>query len=113
MTNKFLHWSPRLLSLLFLIFLSLFALDVFNEYQGLAALPALLTHLLLPFVLLLAIIAAWKWDLVGAITFLAFAIYYVIMVGFGRHWSWYVSISGPALVIGILFLLSWIKNKKI
>lgn len=113
MTNKFLHWSPRLLSLLFLIFLSLFALDVFNEYQGWAALPALLTHLLLPLVLLLATIAAWKWDLVGVITFFAFAIYYVIMVGFDRHWSWYVSISGPAIIIGALFLSNWIKNKKI
>lgn len=113
MAKKFLHWTPRLLSILFLVFLSLFALDVFSEYQGLAALPALLAHLLWPLILLLAVIAAWKWDLIGAFVFLAFAIFYVIMVGFDRPWSWYASISGPAALVGILFLWNWFQNRKI
>jgi hypothetical protein len=112
MKNKFLHWSPRILSLLFVLFLALFALDVFSEYQGLAALPALFMHLLLPLVLLLAVIAAWKWELVGTTVFAFFAVYYVWLVGFGRHWSWYVSISGPALIIGFLFLLDWLQKRK-
>jgi hypothetical protein len=112
MPKKFLYWSPRILSLLFVVFLSLFSLDVFNEYQGLAMLPALFMHLLLPIILLLAIIAAWKWDLVGAIVFLAFALYYVWMVGFNRHWSWYVTISGPAIIIGYLFLLNGLQKKQ-
>jgi len=112
MKNKFLHWSPRVLSLLFIAFLSIFALDVFSEYHGLAVLPALFMHLLIPLILLIAIIAAWKWDIVGAIVFFIFALYYVWMVGLDRHWSWYVSISGPAVIIGGLFLLNWLQKKK-
>jgi len=109
--QKFLYWIPRILSVLFILFLSLFALDVFSEYQGLAALPALAMHLLPSLILLIAVIAAWKWDLVGVIVFLAFALGYVWLAGLSRPWSWYVSISGPAAVTGILFLLSWIQKR--
>jgi len=110
MSKKFLYWSPRLLSVLFIIFLSIFSLDVFGEYHGLVLLQALFMHLIIPLILLLAIILAWKWELIGAIIFVAFAIGYVLIAGFNRPWSWYVLISGPAVIIGILFLLNWIKK---
>lgn len=112
MINKFLHWSPRILSILFLIFLSLFTLDVFGEYQGLAILPALFMHLLIPLILLVVTVLAWKKDLIGVVVFFAFAIYYVYIIGFNRDWSLYASISGPAIIIGILFLLNWFKKRK-
>ena len=111
MKNKFLYWSPRILSLLFVTFLSLFALDVFSGYQGLAVLPTLLMHLLMPIALLIAIIVAWKLELVGAITFFCFAFYYIVLVGFNRDWSWYATIFGPAIIVGVLFLLSWLKKR--
>ena len=112
MLKKFLYWTPRILSVLFVGFLCLFSLDVFDEYQGLATLFALFMHLLIPLVVLIATIVAWKKDLVGTVVFFFFAVYYVYMVGLNRHWSWYVSISGPALLIGILYLLNWLYNKK-
>jgi hypothetical protein len=111
MRNKFLHWSPRILALLFIVFLSIFALDVFDEYHELAVLPALFMHLLIPLTLLISVILAWKWDLFMAIIFFAFTFFYVWMVGFDRHWSWYVAISGPALLTAILFLLNWLDKK--
>jgi len=70
-------------------------------------------HLLIPLVVLIATIIAWKKDLVGVIVFFFFAIYYVYMVGLGHHWSWYASISGPALIISVLYLLNWFKKRKI
>ncbi len=112
MKNKFLYWSPRILSILFVMFLSVFALDVFSEYQGWAVLPALFMHLLIPLALLIAVIAAWKWDLVGAVVFILFALYYVWTVGLHRDWSVYAVISGPAIVTGILFLLNWLQKRK-
>lgn len=112
MSNKILYWTPRILAILFVIFLSLFSLDVFSEYQGWVALPALLIHLLIPGVLLLAIIAAWKWDLIGVVLFFSFALFYIWQVGFNRPWSWYIVISGPAVIVGILFLLSWFQRRK-
>lgn len=110
--DVFLYWAPRVLSLLFIAFLSLFALDVFGEYKGLAIIPALFVHLLPSLVLLVATVAAWKYDFLGTITFLGFAIWYVWMVGFDRPWSWYVSISGPAAIAAILFFLNWVKRSR-
>jgi uncharacterized membrane protein len=113
MLNKFLHWAPRILSLLFIMFISIFALDVFDEYQGLSALLPLFMHLLPSLILLAVVIIAWRYDLVGAISFLAAAITYIWSVGLDRPWSWYLSISGPAIVVAILFLLSWFQKRRI
>lgn len=107
-----LYWLPRILALLFVGFLSLFALDVFNEYQGVAIIAPLLIHLIPAGVLLLVVALSWKHEIIGTITFGGFAIFYVYTAGLDRHWSWYVAISLPAAVIGILFFLSWIEHKK-
>jgi cell division protein FtsW (lipid II flippase) len=114
MKNKFLYWSPRILSIFFVIFLSLFCFDSFDEFNGWESIMATLIHLIIPFIVLIGIIIAWKRDMVGSIIFCVLAICYVFMVGFKQHWSWYVSISGPALLIAILFFLNWWngKNKK-
>ena len=109
--KKLIHWLPRILSILFSILLSLFALDVFNEYQGVRVILPLLIHLLPSFVLILITIIAWKKELFGAAAFIMMAISYILMVGFYRHWSWYLSISVPALLIGILYLVDWIKKQ--
>lgn len=107
MNKKFLYWAPRVLAIAFILFLSLFSLDVFDEYSGFQAILPLLAHLLPVLVLLAALILSWKRDLAGAIVFFSFAILYVLMAGFNRPWSWYAFISGPAAVTGILFLLNW------
>ncbi|MDD2913271.1 MAG: hypothetical protein PHS29_01345, partial [Candidatus Pacebacteria bacterium] len=102
-----IHWLPRILSIGFVLFLSLFALDVFSEYSGWNVALPLLMHLIPSFVLLGIILVAWKYDLVGAIVFLGFAIFYVFAAGFDRPWSWYVCISCPAAIVGILFFINW------
>jgi len=111
-TTRIIYWLPRVLSIAFVLFLSLFALDVFGEYSGWQAVIGFLIHLIPSFILFAVILIAWKYDLVGAIAFLGSAVFYVFMVGFDRPWSWYVGISGPAAVIGILFLLSWFQKRK-
>jgi len=45
------------------------------------------------------------------IIFLGLAVFYVLAIGFNRPWSWYAGISGPAVLVGILFLLSWFKKR--
>jgi len=112
MKNNILYWSPRILAILFTAFLCLFSFDVFTEFSGLKSILPVVIHLAVPVVILLATILAWKKDLVGAVTFLGFAIYYVYMVGLDRHWSWYASISGPALLIAVLFFVNWLQNRK-
>ena len=112
MINKIVYWFPRILSIAFVLFLSLFALDVFGEYSGWQTILAFLIHLLPSFILLAVILVAWRYDLVGAVAFLGFAVFYIFMVGFNRPWSWYVGISCPAAIVGILFFLSCLASKK-
>jgi len=110
--GQILRYAPRVLSLLYVLFLSLFALDVFSEYSGWAVILPLLIHLIPSFILLIILVVAWKYELVGAVAFLGFSIFYIVNVGLDRPWSWYVGISLPSAVVGILFLLSWIGRKK-
>ncbi len=112
MKHKLLYWSPRVLSLLFVVFLSVFALDVFGVYEGWALVIALFMHLLAPLIVLLAVIIAWKRELFGAVAFIFFALYYVWAVGIHMYWSVYVSIAGPSALIGILFFISWIQKRR-
>jgi hypothetical protein len=110
--TKIIYWLPRVLGLVFVLFLSLFAFDVFQEYSGGVALLAFFIHLLPAFILLAVVLIAWKHELFGAIAFLGLALAYVLLAGFGRPWSWYAGISGPAVVIGLLFFLNWRQNKR-
>lgn len=112
MLKDFLHWSPRILSVLFVGFLWLFSFDGFAGIGSWQAIAAYAVHLIVPAAVLLGTVIAWKRDLVGTMIFFFFAGYYAYMVGLDRHWSWYASISGPAVLIGVLYLLNWLQNKK-
>lgn len=103
-----LFWAPRILCILFALFLSLFAGDVFREGYGFwKTILALLVHLVPTFVVILALVVGWRWEWIGAILFLAFAIFYWV-------WNWgrfpfltYLIISGPLFLAGVLFLINW------
>lgn len=108
--EKIIYWMPRILSIGFAIFLSLFSFDVFSEYSGLSAILPFLIHLVPSFVLLGVALISWKYDWVGVFIFLGFAIFYVFAAGFDRPWSWYAFISGPSALVGIFFFLSWLQK---
>jgi hypothetical protein len=106
--KRFLYWSPRVLGILFALFLSLFAFDVFGVGLGLwESIRAFLIHLTPVYALVIALILAWKRAWLGAILFPALALLYV--VSFGGRWDWiaYALIAGPLLLLGLLFLLNW------
>lgn len=103
MTRRMLFWSPRILGILFAIFLSLFALDVFNEgYSVGETILALLIHLIPTYLVVISLAIAWRWEWVGSILFIALAVFYLASSGGG---SWII--SAPLLLIGSLFLLNW------
>ena len=110
-TKRVLFWTPRILGILFAILLSLFAFDVFEGNYGFwQTIGALLLHLVPAFILVIVLIIAWRWELVGAVVFIAFAVFYVGMSMIGGHFPLIaiLFISGPLLLIGILFLLNHI-----
>jgi hypothetical protein len=91
------------------MFLSLFALDVFSEGYGFwEAILALLIHLIPVYIVVIALGIAWRWEWVGAILFIALALFYLVWSWERFHWSAYLAISGPLVLIGVLFLFNWI-----
>lgn len=110
--KKAIHWAPRILSLAFVAFLSIFALDVFTGPFEWMMIVGFLVHLLPSFALLALVLLAWRYPLVGAIAFIGFALGYVLLAGLDRPWSWYAFISGPALIVGVLYLTDWLRLRK-
>jgi hypothetical protein len=107
-SRQLLYWSPRVLCIVVALFTSMFALDVFGEGKGFwGTTLALLVHLIPTYVVLIVLAVAWRWEWVGATLFTALAVLYVIRF-WGRFvWPTYVLISGPLLLVGVLFLLNW------
>lgn len=107
-TKRVLFWAPRVLCILFAVFLSMFALDVFSEGYGIGeTILALLIHLVPTFLVVIVLVIAWRWEMVGAIMFIVLALFYIVSSG-GESWI----ISAPLFLVGILFLLNWIYRKK-
>lgn len=109
--QKIIFFVPRILSLCFVVFLSLFALDVFGEYEGFGVVIPLLIHLIPSLILLGISLLAWKNGLIGAIVFIGFSIFYILMTRLSEHWSAYLAISGSSAIIGILFFADWMKKR--
>ena len=105
-----LYWSPRMLGVLFALFLAVFALDVFGEYHDPGQiLVALFMHLLPTTILVGLIVAiAWRWEWIGTVTLLGLAIAYPLA---GKHdISAILLISGSLAVVGTLFGVSgWVR----
>ena len=117
-SGKALFWTPRILSIVFLAFLSLFALDVFGEHLGFwQTVLALAVHLIPVFALMVVLALAWRWEWIGAAFFAAAGLLYIAWVASmsrpvppAIRVEWAVVIAGPALVIAGLFLANWLRR---
>lgn len=111
-TDRMVPWAPRVLAIIVVAFLSMFALDVFEEEKSPAArLPALLIHLVPSFLLIAVLLLAWRRPWLGAVLFGAAALGYAISVGSG-HPDWIAIISGPMLLTAALYFLSWVQVRR-
>lgn len=105
-SRTLLLWGPRVLGIVVSLFLGVFALDAFSEGKSLfRALPDFAIHLLPALVLLAIVGASWRWEWVGGVAFTGVAVAYAYAAR--GHPSWVLAISGPLLVVGILFWWSW------
>lgn len=112
--KKFVFWTPRILSILFALLLSLFALDVFGAgYNFWQTLLALFLHLIPTFVILIVLAVSWRQEWIGGVLFITFGIYYIVAAWGKFVLSVYFLISGPLFLIGILFLISWFYKTEI
>ncbi len=120
---KVLHWTPRILCILAILFISLFALDSFSSERTFwQNTGAFLMHLIPSFVLLAILIVAWKWENIGGIILIIVGVVLGVAV-FNlnynqRHFSLVQSIINvsiiclPFVLAGILFVISYHEKKK-
>ncbi len=107
--KRFLYWTPRILSIVYVLFVSMFALDVFDETRGfLETAIALAMHLIPSFVLVIVLVVSWRREWVGGVVYLLLAVLYVSTTWGRFHWSAYAFIGGPLVILGGLFIAGWI-----
>ncbi|MCD4671418.1 MAG: hypothetical protein K8R77_02035 [Anaerolineaceae bacterium] len=110
--EKVLHWAPRVLGILFAVFISVFALDVFGEGYGFwETIGALLIHLVPTYLIVGAVLLGWRWKWPGGVLFIGLAVFYIVMTRGRMDWVVYLLIPAPAALIGILFLVDWFRKR--
>jgi hypothetical protein len=108
-----LFWAPRSLAIVFILFIGLFALEVFGQAQGFLALAlSLLVHLLPSLALLACLLLAWRRDWLGAALFAAWGAWFLVEAGGTRAQYYDLVLPGVSFLIGVLFLLGWIFRRQ-
>lgn len=119
----FYHWLPRILCILSILFISMFALDAFAQDLTLVQqITDFLLHLIPSFVLLGILIVAWKWENIGGILFILLGLGFspfIFSINYQRtHFSFWPAIIDvliiniPFIIVGILFLISHKMRRK-
>jgi hypothetical protein len=119
--NRFVYWAPRILSILFVLFLALMSLDVFGMGLGFwQAIGALFMHNIPALILLAVVIISWKYEIVGGVGFILAGLLYIALLAVSavkNQFEWYMvawaaQIAGIAFLVGILFIIGWRKKRK-
>ena len=121
---KIVHWLPRIFCILAILLVSMFALDSFtSNFSVWQQIKEFLVHLIPTYVLIFFLIIAWKWELVGGMLFLVFAIGLIPFIyahNYAMNHSALMSLSiillinFPFIITGVLFVFSYfLKRKKL
>jgi hypothetical protein len=120
---KLFHWIPRILCIIAILFISMFALDSFSEGTSFwTQLGAFLIHLIPSFFLLIILIVSWRWELTGGILFMVIGLGltpFVYHLNYNMNNSVLMSlgivlmITIPFVVVGALFIMSYNLKRKI
>lgn len=110
--KRFSYWLPRILSILYILFLGIFALDVFIPGQSLTYyLTAFLIHLTPNFILAVILYIAWKHEIIGAILYVL-AFLFLFAMFWDRSFVWIqLILFSPLLITSFLFIFNSIYEK--
>jgi hypothetical protein len=111
-TDK-LIWIPRVLAMIFIVFLSLFALDVFSgDAPFIKKLGGFFVQLIPSFILLLILLISWKKPLIGGSIFILLSIAFAFFFRTYRSVPTFLAITFPVALVGILFIAFDLAAKK-
>ena len=106
--ERWLFWTPRLLSILFAAFLGVFAADAFSESRGPWSTAAgLILHLVPSAAILLMLVIAWRREWLGGLLYLAFGLVFLVASWGSADWIGLGAMSVLPLVIALGFLAHW------
>ena len=120
---KIWYWTPRMLCIIAILFISLFALDAFSP--GLSfwkQIGGFLIHLIPSFILIALLILAWKKEFIGGIVFMIIGLGLSPVVfshNYRMNHSIFMSlgiiltITIPFAIVGVLFIISHFKRKRL
>jgi hypothetical protein len=103
--KKIINRTARVLAILFVGFIALFALDVFSDFSWMA----LFMNLLPTFIALAMTVTAWKRPLIGGILFVLVGAVYLVLA---RSRLLALPIVIPAVIIGALFIIGNFSSEK-
>lgn len=122
-SNGLLYWTPRILSILAILFVSMFALDAFSPSLSIwQQIGDFLIHLIPSYILIAMLIVAWKWELIGGIIYLLiglgfspfiFSHNYYMNHSIGMSLFVVLMINIPFVLVGLLFIVSHYKKRKV
>jgi glucose-6-phosphate-specific signal transduction histidine kinase len=115
-TRRALAWAPRALCIAFILFISLFALDVFGRGAGFwRTLVDLCLHLIPSFVLAAMLILAWRWEWIGALMSASLGVLFLWWNSNYRHNASVdvLIIAGPLFALAVLYLLNWLMRREL
>jgi hypothetical protein len=106
MKSDKLIWIPRVLSIIFILFLSLFALDAFSaEAPFIQKLAGFFMHLIPSFILVIALVISWKRPVAGGCILIFLSLLFTVFFQTYRSFPNFLIISLPLAVIGVLFIV--------
>ncbi len=123
MKNSFgiLYLAPRVLGILAVLFISIFALDAFEPGLSIwKQLAGFAIHLIPSLVLLVVLVIAWKRELTGGILFAVIGLVFTPIIYYHNyslnHSVWMslsiiLMVTFPFILVGILFIISHYKMK--
>jgi prolipoprotein diacylglyceryltransferase len=123
--DKIIHWLPRVICILAILLVSMFAFDVFSPDLTIwQQILALLIHLIPSFILIAILIVAWKWEKIGGIILTVTGVILFVLVFIINYRRNNFSLTQslinvsilclPFIIAGVLFIISHNrKHKKI
>lgn len=104
--DTFFYWLPRIMAMVFIGFLAVFAFDVFQPGKSMTEIiRAFLIHLMPNYLLILALLIAWKKEELGGFLFILIGIFFSVFFNTYTLFSAFMLVSFPAFLIGVLFLV--------
>ena len=103
-----LYWAPRVISILFALFISMFGFDVFDMGIGFPEIILAFFMDMLPAILVaVMVIIAWKWEMVGAIICAGLGLFYIFGMNYNMDFVVFLLIPLPLFILAVLWFLAW------